>query len=1020
MVSTDRDQSYTIKLTNGSNVVEGIVCDGRGRPAPEAFQDTQFPRNSLKIQQGGTEHSDYDPPYRSIEQGDLVGGRGLDDIVKDTTRFFDSYRLNTWNSFSRVLKGPEEQYATGIRANEYSHWWDAADDRNKAEIIIPNDTASWERYYSYKFATTGSWTPTHIQLCHGLLSDSPFYVSWKASIYSDNAGEPGTELYETANQSYGTRPLEIETLALSEVGSPGTLNGTYHMVIKAWTITPDTDYTYGMYVVGDDQVAANTVYTKTDESSWAAPATEIGMYFRIFPTEDEFEVFFFEHLNALYAAVSYRDMYNAQPKIFMNGWRGKATSTTPTTLVDTGQAWTVDDLIGCIVILHSGHGSWAKKRWRVITDNDATSITVDDWEVEPEMGTRYAIVHHNTWTEVTGHGITGRITDVHVIDNIVYFMRGDNAPIFHMFDDTFAVEGSDNVGTFMMTAKASDTHVKKVYLASAGWPAKILSASPVWTFDGLDIPDLEFTTDVYAPVTVADWDAEGGVSNWTIYNGPGVTITQDASSYQGDHSVAVTTNAAGKGSEQQLTGLTASALYKISVYVRIAAASTNDVQINLGSNQAYLLTGTWGSKTKWVECVGFAVADTTSEYLRFLSYGGACDFFYDVVRVEKVADNLTEIGNERITNLIKYGPNQILHVITTGGIYREYGGDFLEVSPPELGNTKDDRNGAAALTHGPYLYLSLLDSLGRFYQGQEANLDILGPTDDEGLPENRRGNVADIVGYLDTLYLAIDGGSDNYSSILVYNGIGFHEIYRAPATGLRINGLYIQTLPGGYIDRLWFNEGSELAWVGIDLNPSANSNYRYTSVGTLDVGTIFSGMKDVEKYFNQVKVHWDGYHQIGVYHGIYNVAQDRHICPVDDGFLTSRPYDTASLDVAGYMLYIQFGLEHQDVSHSPEIFAFTVDVLEHLPVKRTYQWNMLISTMQEDLQGVEDWSTNVTGHKTALENMVNTAALTTVVSQYPWYDSVDVKMAQVDYRVVQVDPDVQEYALVAICTAIEA
>jgi hypothetical protein len=66
-----------------------------------------------------------------------------------------------------------------------------------------------------------------------------------------------------------------------------------------------------------------------------------------------------------------------------------ATAGGNTTLTDAGKAWTSDALIGKLVILTGGTGIG---QCRKITDNDATSITVDrQWELNPDATTNYKI-----------------------------------------------------------------------------------------------------------------------------------------------------------------------------------------------------------------------------------------------------------------------------------------------------------------------------------------------------------------------------------------------------------------------------------------------------------------------------------------------------------------------------------------------------------------------------------------------------------------------------------------------------
>jgi hypothetical protein len=79
------------------------------------------PRLAIKMHQGGTKYSDYQPPYASYEQRDFSSGRGLNDADLDGTRFYDSFRANTWMS-EKVLPGPLEYFTTGYRNAESNLW----------------------------------------------------------------------------------------------------------------------------------------------------------------------------------------------------------------------------------------------------------------------------------------------------------------------------------------------------------------------------------------------------------------------------------------------------------------------------------------------------------------------------------------------------------------------------------------------------------------------------------------------------------------------------------------------------------------------------------------------------------------------------------------------------------------------------------------------------------------------------------------------------------------------------------
>jgi len=73
------------------------------------------------------------------------------------------------------------------------------------------------------------------------------------------------------------------------------------------------------------------------------------------------------------------------------GDSGTATSSTNDTIVQSTKSWTVDDHINDYVWIYSGTGSG---QVRLIEDNDATSLTVDeDWSTNPDTTSKYRIFH---------------------------------------------------------------------------------------------------------------------------------------------------------------------------------------------------------------------------------------------------------------------------------------------------------------------------------------------------------------------------------------------------------------------------------------------------------------------------------------------------------------------------------------------------------------------------------------------------------------------------------------------------
>ena len=97
----------------------------------------------------------------------------------------------------------------------------------------------------------------------------------------------------------------------------------------------------------------------------------------------------------------------------------------------------------------------------------------------------------------------------------------------------------------------------------------------------------------------------------------------------------------------------------------------------------------------------------------------------------------------------------------------------------------------------------------RYYNQQ---VDSVGPDKDTGLPEDRQGQIADLCVYPGRYFAAIDAG-DGYSSVLMNNNSGWHEIYRAPNPGERIRHLGYQAISGTRPDRLWISVGDDIVWL---------------------------------------------------------------------------------------------------------------------------------------------------------------------------------------------------------------
>ena len=204
----------------------------------------------------------------------------------------------------------------------------------------------------------------------------------------------------------------------------------------------------------------------------------------------------------------------------------------------------------------------------------------------------------------------------------------------------------------------------------------------------------------------------------------------------------------------------------------------------------------------------------------------------------------------KITNLLAYGDPQIPYILKEDEIGSIENNIYSAVPIPEMRNVKNESNGRAALHYGVYLFFSMLGGLERYY---ESRLDDVGPNRDDGLPPGRIGDIQDLVSYPGKFYASIDAGSSGASSILLYNNLGWHEIYRE-AYGLRAGKMFIQSVPGD-CDRLWFSMGATPNYIHAAVNPlEKGSDYDYHWMGVFDTSWITVNMRDIKKYWHKIKL----------------------------------------------------------------------------------------------------------------------------------------------------------------------
>lgn len=160
-------------------------------------------------------------------------------------------------------------------------------------------------------------------------------------------------------------------------------------------------------------------------------------------------------------------------------------------------------------------------------------------------------------------------------------------------------------------------------------------------------------------------------------------------------------------------------------------------------------------------------------------------------------------------------------------------------TPKGLGKSfsmiQDSSNGFAHVTKDPGLWFSWGNSVSQFVGGS-AQDKMNYRTGYSGLPSNRAGTIS----WLDTggpwLFACVDGGTGRYSSVLMFNEMGWMEIFRGWKVGERIDSIAWQSNEDA-APRLWIFIGNDIVYMDFpqnNNNPLNDSGFKYTHEGYLE------------------------------------------------------------------------------------------------------------------------------------------------------------------------------------------
>jgi len=325
-------------------------------------------------------------------------------------------------------------------------------------------------------------------------------------------------------------------------------------------------------------------------------------------------------------------------------------------------------------------------------------------------------------------------------------------------------------------------------------------------------------------------------------------------------------------------------------------------------------------------------------------------------------------SNYKITNMFNY--NGLLHIFKEDGPYI-LNGNRIERLTSGFGDVPDPSTGIAAAAQDNYMWWSWGHSVIRTL-GRDSTDMLNWRQGYDGLPADRRGIICSIVSAIGWTFFAVDGGRGNYSSVLCWNGYGWHEVFRGWARGVRIRNIFWQSCVGTR-GRLWVDINGELVFMDFPLfsaNPLKDTELNYQHEAVLTTATIDANDALLYKIFDDLKILLEGEGTIDV---DYQTNAGVGLTPWTVLDTASNDFSELTLNLGG-ILQIRFRLRiHLLLTQTPTIlYGWMTQGRQSQPAK--YQWvgTFRVSTDQDTKTSETDhnpntlytqlqtWSTNQT------------------------------------------------------------
>jgi hypothetical protein len=312
----------------------------------------------------------------------------------------------------------------------------------------------------------------------------------------------------------------------------------------------------------------------------------------------------------------------------------------------------------------------------------------------------------------------------------------------------------------------------------------------------------------------------------------------------------------------------------------------------------------------------------------------------------------------RITNMYEW--DGVLYIFKEDGLFYFDGTKVYRVGN-SFSDAPDADNGVAVGTFNKNLWFGWSHSIQRMI-GADAEDMLNFKFGYEGLPADRRGTISAIVSGVGWLFVAIDGGASNYSSVLCYSGYGWHEIFRGWATGVRIRNLAWQPCPGTR-SKLWIDINGEMVYIEFPkecANPTKDTTLPYQHEGVLTTATIDAGDPTFYKIFHELKVLTEELSTVGTIEVDYQTNESVGTSTWTVlGTIDDSPSESITMDY-GSVYQIRFRFRFQTkASVTPTVMtAWETNGWETELLKYQFIPSFRVSTEQDTKTGETDHNPN--------------------------------------------------------------